>query len=406
MENFDVIPQLLYFIATQFKVKLPAAFSYVSTRMMFAALTTLLITVVLGPAMIRQLHRWRTKQSIRVEGYCPTVLMENHANKKETPSMGGGLILVSMLISLLCWMDLSAPFTWILALTTLWFGITGGIDDYLKRKKKNWKGLSARSKLLLQTGFVALLALYLYYPDFAHLFMRESNISMPCVKMHVDHRMQLLSFQEYMGQYYIPFLKNPLFTLTGLGLILAPLCSWLTITGAANAVNLTDGLDGLASGCLVLAASVLGICAFLSNNIEIARYLNILYIEESGEIAVYLFALAGACLGFLWYNGHPAQVFMGDIGSLPLGAILGVSAVLLRREVLLALVGGIFVVEALSVIVQVSSYKLRNKKRIFLCTPLHHHFECKGWPEIKVVLRFWIIGIVLAVIGLASLKLQ
>ena len=169
---------------------------------------------------------------------------------------------------------------------------------------------------------------------------------------------------------------------------------------------MTDGLDGLASGCLVLAASVLGVFAFLSNNVEIARYLNILYIDGSGEIAVYLFALVGACLGFLWYNGYPAQIFMGDIGSLALGAILGVAAVLLRREVLLALVGGIFVAEALSVILQVGSYKLRNKKRIFLCTPLHHHFECKGWKETKVVLRFWIIGILLAAIGLISLKLQ
>lgn len=178
------------------------------------------------------------------------------------------------------------------------------------------------------------------------------------------------------------------------------------ITGASNAVNLTDGLDGLAAGCLLMVAFCLGLIAFVSNNIDLAAYLNILYIEGSGEIAIYLSAFSGACLGFLWYNSHPAQVFMGDTGSLTLGGIIGVSAILLRREFLLALVGGIFVAEALSVIIQVASYKLRNKKRVFLCAPLHHHFEYKGWPETKVVTRFWIVAFLLAMVGLVSLKLQ
>ena len=178
------------------------------------------------------------------------------------------------------------------------------------------------------------------------------------------------------------------------------------ITGSSNAVNLTDGLDGLAAGCLLMVSGVLALFAFLSNHIEIARYLNILYIEGSGEIAIYLFALMGACLGFLWFNGHPAQIFMGDTGSLALGGVIGLAAVLLRRELLLGIVGGIFVIETLSVILQVSSYKLRNRKRIFLCTPLHHHFEYKGWPETKVVMRFWIVGLILAIIGIVSLKLQ
>ena len=180
----------------------------------------------------------------------------------------------------------------------------------------------------------------------------------------------------------------------------------LVVVGSSNGVNLTDGLDGLAVGCVMMVAMVLALFAFLSNHLEISQYLHILYIEGSGEIAVYLAALAGACLGFLWYNGFPAQIFMGDTGSLALGGILGVSAALLRRELLLALAGGIFVMEALSVILQVGSYKLRNKKRIFLCAPLHHHFEYKGWPETKVVLRFWIIGLILALIGVASLKFQ
>jgi phospho-N-acetylmuramoyl-pentapeptide-transferase len=178
------------------------------------------------------------------------------------------------------------------------------------------------------------------------------------------------------------------------------------ITGSSNAVNLTDGLDGLAAGCLVMVSLVLALFAFLSNHFDLARYLNILYIEGSGEIAVYMFVMAGACLGFLWYNGYPAQVFMGDTGSLALGGILGVSAVLLRREMILAIAGVIFVAEAMSVILQVLSYRYRNKKRIFLCAPLHHHFEYKGWPETKVVIRFWIIGLLFAIISVASLKLQ
>jgi phospho-N-acetylmuramoyl-pentapeptide-transferase len=181
---------------------------------------------------------------------------------------------------------------------------------------------------------------------------------------------------------------------------------FFVVTGSSNAANLTDGLDGLLAGCLITAAGSLGLIAFVSNHLDIARYLNILYIEGSGEIAIYLCALIGASLGFLWYNGYPAQVFMGDTGSLTLGGILGVSAVLLKREFLLGIVGGIFVAEALSVILQVASYRLRNKKRIFLCAPLHHHFEYKGWPETKVVIRFWIISLLFAIIGIASLKFQ
>jgi phospho-N-acetylmuramoyl-pentapeptide-transferase len=215
-----------------------------------------------------------------------------------------------------------------------------------------------------------------------------------------------LTTQEYSAQYYIPFLKDPVLTLKGIGLVIAFIFILFVITGTSNAVNLTDGLDGLAAGCLIMVSVVLALFAFISNNIELSRYLNILYIEESGEIAVYLLSLTGACMGFLWYNGYPAQVFMGDTGSLSLGGVLGVSAILLRREFLLAIIGGIFVIEALSVILQVGSYKLRNKKRVFLCAPLHHHFEYKGWPETKVVLRFWIVSLLLAMVGIASLKFQ
>lgn len=314
--------------------------------------------------------------------------------------MGGILMLGSMLLSLFLWMDLRSSFTWILLLTTLWLGILGGYDDYLKMKFKNAKGISAKRKLGLQLLLCLLIGLYLFWPQGTNL------VKPPVAKEQVGAVTQTLKTEQYMGRYYVPFKKTPLFVLTGAGLIVGLFLTCFVVTGCSNAVNLTDGLDGLASGLLVLSAGVLALFAFFSSNSELARYLNILYIEGSGEIAVYLCALMGACLGFLWYNGYPAQVFMGDTGSLSLGGILGISAVLLRRELLLAIVGGVFVAEALSVILQVGSYKLRNKKRVFLCSPLHHHFEYKGWPETKVVLRFWIVGLILAMIGLITLKFQ
>jgi phospho-N-acetylmuramoyl-pentapeptide-transferase len=295
-------------------------------------------------------------------------------------------------------------------------GLLGGFDDYLKLKFKNSKGLSAKKKFILQNSLGALIALYLFCPPVTKALSRGDWFNPPVAKEHItivkkdegktEFAGTALSTQDYMGRYFIPFFKDPIAVLKGAGLIFGILFTMFVITGSSNGVNLTDGLDGLASGCVVMVAGVLGLFAFLSNNLEMARYLNILYIEESGEIAVYMFAIIGACLGFLWYNGYPAQVFMGDTGSLALGGIVGVSAVLLRREVLFAIVGGIFVAETLSVILQVGSYKLRNKKRIFLCSPLHHHFEYKGWPETKVVLRFWIISLIFAIFGIASLKFQ
>ncbi len=399
---------LLQWIGLHISFKIPAVFFYASTRMIMAALTSGMITIFFGPRFIKKLYELKTGQSIRVED-CP-MLAQLHEKKRDTPTMGGILILSSMLIGLVLWMDFSSPFTLILAVTTIWLGFIGGIDDYLKLKYKNSKGLSPRRKMLFQTIFVVLLSLYLYCPSVTNLITTKKFFVPPTAKEQViedrQGKMEQLSIQQYSGQYYFPFLKDPLFVLSGAGLILAFVITWFTVTGASNGVNLTDGLDGLASGCLVMVSLVFGVFAFLSNNIEMAKYLNILYIEGSGEIAIYLFAMAGACLGFLWYNGYPAQVFMGDIGSLALGGILGVAAVLLRREALLILVGGIFVAEALSVILQVGSYKLRNKKRIFLCSPLHHHFEYKGWPETKVVIRFWIVNFLLVMIGLASLKFQ
>jgi phospho-N-acetylmuramoyl-pentapeptide-transferase len=385
--------------------KVPAAFAYSSTRMMLAALTSLLFIIFFGPRFINKLYELKTGQSIRVDD-CP-LLVELHAKKKDTPTMGGILILCSMLFSLFLWMDWKSTFTLILLLTTVSLGFLGGYDDYLKLKHKNSKGLSAKRKFLLQSLLALMIALYLFCPAVSKAVHCNNWFAPPVAKEQVGAaKTETLSTETYMSHYYVPFLKDPVVILKGAGVVFGILFTLFVITGASNGVNLTDGLDGLASGCLVMVGGVLGLVAFLSNNIEMARYLNILYIDQSGEIGVYLFALIGACLGFLWYNGYPAQVFMGDTGSLALGGIVGVSAVLLRRELLFAILGGIFVAETISVILQVGSYKLRNKKRIFLCTPLHHHFEYKGWPETKVVLRFWIVGLILAIFALASLKFQ
>jgi phospho-N-acetylmuramoyl-pentapeptide-transferase len=330
------------------------------------------------------------------------MLAQLHEKKKDTPAMGGVRILGALLFSLFLWMDLCSVFTWILCITTVWIGAIGAYDDFLKLKYKNSKGLRGKKKLFFQVLFASCLASYLLFPSLNEGLLSSKSMVLPVAQ----EESVTLSLTAYSLQYYIPFVKDPIFILKGLGVIVGFLFTVFVVTGSSNAVNLTDGLDGLASGCLVMVSLVLALVGFFSNNIELSKYLNILYIEGSGEIAIYLCALAGACLGFLWFNGSPAQVFMGDTGSLALGGILGVSAVLLRRECLLALVGGIFVVETLSVILQVLSYRLRNKKRIFLCTPLHHHFEYKGWPETKVVMRFWIISLLLCIVGIVSLKLQ
>lgn len=401
-----------------FNIKTPAVFTYYSTRIFLAALTSLLVCILLGPYFIRKLYELKIGQSIRQEE-CP-LLGKLHEKKQNTPTMGGILILFSMLVSLLLWMDLTHVFTLILFFTTLFLGFLGGQDDYLKLKYKNTKGLSAKRKLFFQVFLSILIATYLLWTPSSSFIHRGKWFPPPVIKEYItakndpvkDLNKELgktkgqLTVQQYASRLYIPFFKEPFVNLKGAALLLMAVLIFFVITGASNAVNLTDGLDGLAAGSLIIVATSLGLIAFISNHSQLASYLNILYIEGSGEIAIYLAAMSGACLGFLWYNGHPAQVFMGDIGSLTLGGITGVSAVLLKRELLLGIIGGVFVAEALSVILQVMSYRLRNKKRIFLCAPLHHHFEYKGWPETKVVIRFWIIGLLLALIGVASLKFQ
>lgn len=401
---------MIFFLSSVFKylwgIKVPAVFFYYSTRMVLAAITSLLITIFMGPFFIRKLYELKIGQPIRTEE-CP-LLGQLHAKKMNTPTMGGILILFSMIISLGLWMDLTHIFTLILLITTLFLGLIGGRDDYLKLKYKNSKGMSAKRKMFFQFLLSGSIAAYLLVPAVHQSFQIGEWFSPPVIKEHVSSTasMVTVSLQDYASRLYFPFFKDPVMTFKGIFLLFVAIFIFCVITGTSNGVNLTDGLDGLATGCLIMVAACLAFFAFVSNNIDLARYLNILYIEGSGEIAIYLSAFMGACLGFLWYNGHPAQVFMGDTGSLTLGGIIGVAAVLLKRELLLFLVGGIFVAEAVSVILQVISYRFRNKKRVFLCAPLHHHFEYKGWPETKVVIRFWIIGLLLAFIGIGSLKFQ
>lgn len=396
-----MIVALMNYLKTHLSLKMPTVFGYYSVRMMLAAVTGLLLVIFLGPRFIRMASAIKGEQSIRTED-CP-ILCELHVKKKHTPSMGGVLILFSMLVAMLLWMDLTHIFTFILFLTTLVFGCLGARDDYLKLRYRNNKGISGKKKLLCQLLVSGAIATYLLYPPLTEAIANYSWFQPPIIKEQFS---KVISLSEYASRYYMPFLKDPFLQLSGIFLLFAPLATAFVVTGTSNAVNLTDGLDGLATGCLIMVASCLAVFAFVSNNVDLSRYLNILYVEGSGEIAIYLSALVGAAIGFLWYNGYPAEVFMGDTGSLALGGITGVAAVLLKRELLLGLVGGIFVVETLSVIAQVLSYRYRGKKRIFLCTPLHHHFECKGWPETKVVIRFWIIGLLLAIIGLTSLKFQ
>lgn len=388
---------LIQFLYASIGVKVPTVFQYCSTRMALAAITSLVVTLLFGKFFIKKLYEWKIGDKVRTE-HCP-LLGQLHHNKNDTPTMGGVLILFSLLVSLFLWMDLHNVFTVILLCTTIGMGLLGGWDDYLKLRYKNKKGISGKTKLYIQAGFSFLVALYLL-GGASHL---GEWFSAPEIK---DNGV-LLSVRDYAMRLYVPFFKEPVIQFSGIFGVVGMACLMMVvIMGSSNAVNLTDGLDGLATGTVMLAATAFAFIAFVSNHHDLAHYLHILYIEGSAEIAIYLAALVGACLGFLWYNGHPAQVFMGDTGSLPLGAILGVSAVLLKRELLLSIIGGVFVVEALSVMVQVGVFKLCGKKRFFLCAPLHHHFEYKGWAETKVVLRFWIVSLLLAIIGVVSLKFQ
>ncbi len=403
-----MIEVLARFLGSSFSFNLHPFFSYASTRMLLAAATALVLTIFIGPRFIRALGRLNIGQKVRTKE-APQI-SQFHEKKNGTPTMGGLLVVFSMLVSLVLWMDLTHPFTLILLVVTVGLSLVGGIDDYLKIRRANTKGLKPRYKIFWQVVIAAFVASYLLVPVASKSLEFGSFFKPPVVKevrmIEGKKEMTSLTVNQYASKLYIPFFKTP-FDLSGLiGRAFLFVFFMFVITGSSNAVNLSDGLDGLATGLLMICAVPFIAVAFMSNHIEIARYLNIAYIEGSSEIAIYLSAFIGALLGFLWYNSPPAQVFMGDIGSLTFGGILGTSAVLLRREFLLALVGGMFVIETLSVILQVAYFRKSKGKRLFLCAPIHHHFECKGLADTKVVIRFWIIALLLAIIGVLSLKLQ
>jgi len=356
------LTQLLEKIHHNFSV-----FHYISLRSILAALTALIVALLFGPRTIRYLTLLKVGQTVRDDG------PETHLIKSGTPTMGGVLILISIIISVLFWGDLTNKYVWLVLLVTTGFGIVGVVDDYRKLVLKDPKGLTSRWKFFWQSVIGVMAACYLY-------FSAGSVVE---------------------TQVIVPFFKNINLNL-GTGFIVL---AYFVIVGASNAVNLTDGLDGLATLPTVLVGGALGLFAYLTGNFNFSKYLIIPYIPGAGEIAVFCSALVGAGLGFLWFNTYPAQVFMGDVGSLSLGAALGIVAVIVRQELVLFIMGGIFVAETLSVMLQVIGYKL-TRKRIFKMAPLHHHFELSGWAEPKVIVRFWIITFLLVLLGLSTLKLR
>ncbi|OQB10866.1 MAG: Phospho-N-acetylmuramoyl-pentapeptide-transferase [Candidatus Omnitrophica bacterium ADurb.Bin205] len=344
-------------------------FRYITFRAAMAALTSFVISLLLGPYVIRKLKSLKVGEKINKGDSAALDIL--HHSKKDTPTMGGILILVAIVFSTLIWADIFNKYIWVVLFSTIWLGITGFIDDYLKQTKKNAKGLTAKTKLISQ----ALLGLIL---GIVFLLYFQSSLKLD-----------------------IPFLKNVALDLNGLYIIFVI----LVIAGTSNAVNLTDGLDGLAIGIVVMVALAFSVLCYVSGHIRLSEYLLVPFISGSGELTVFCASILGAGLGFLWFNCYPASIFMGDVGSLALGGALGTVALLIRKELLLVMVGGIFVLEALSVILQIGSFRL-TKKRIFRIAPLHHHFQFLNWPENKVIVRFWIIAGLLAIMTIVTLKVR
>ena len=340
---------------------------YLTLRGIFSVITALVICWVLGPRVIRLLNSLQMGQAIRSDG------PQSHLSKAGTPTMGGALILLAILISTLLWANLENQYVWVVLGVTFSFGLIGWVDDYRKVVQKNPRGLPAKWKYFWQSLFGLAAALYLFYTA-------SSTEELALI---------------------VPFFKNVAINLGPLYILF----TYFVIVGTSNAVNLTDGLDGLAILPTVLVGGALGVMAYLTGNYQFATYLHIPFISGAGELLIFTGAICGAGLGFLWFNTYPAMVFMGDVGSLALGAALGVIAVIIRQEIVLAVMGGVLVVETVSVILQVASFKLTGK-RIFRMAPLHHHYELKGWPEPRVIVRFWIITVVLVLLGLATLKLR
>ena len=342
-------------------------FRYLTLRAILGVLTALSICFLIGPALIRKLTHYKVGQVVRSDG------PQTHLTKAGTPTMGGALILIAVFVSTLLWANLNNRFVWVVLFTTLFFGAIGWVDDYRKLVRKNPKGLSAREKYFWQTVGGFLVAVFLY------------------ATAKIPAETQLI----------VPVFKNVVLDLGPWFILL----TYFVIVGTSNAVNLTDGLDGLAIMPTVMVAGALGVFAYLSGNANFSSYLGIPFIPGTGEVLIFCAAIIGAGLGFLWFNTYPAMVFMGDVGALGLGAALGAIAVVVRQEIVLFIMGGLFVMETVSVILQVASFKLTGK-RIFRMAPLHHHFELKGWPEPRVIVRFWIISLILVLIGLATLKVR
>jgi phospho-N-acetylmuramoyl-pentapeptide-transferase len=343
-------------------------FNYITLRAVLATLTALIISFVVGPSLIRKLTQYKVGQSVRDDG------PQTHLIKAGTPTMGGALILVGIAVATLLWADLSNRFVWVVLLTTLGFGIVGWVDDWRKVVHRNPKGLSARAKYFWQSLIGFGVAVYLF-----------QTATVPAET-----------------ELIVPFFKTLVLPLGAVSFIVL---TYFVIVGTSNAVNLTDGLDGLAIMPTVMVGSALAIFAYVAGHAYFSSYLGVPYVPGAGELAVFCAAIAGAGLGFLWFNAYPAEVFMGDVGALALGAALGVVAVIVRQEIVLFIMGGVFVVETVSVMLQVGSFKLTGK-RIFRMAPLHHHYELKGWKETQVVVRFWIITMMLVLVGLSTLKLR
>jgi phospho-N-acetylmuramoyl-pentapeptide-transferase len=358
-------------------------FRYLTFRTAFATLTALLIGLVVGPYVIQKLREFQIGQYIREEG------PQAHQKKAGTPTMGGVLIAISVLLPTLLWADLSDPLIWMAMLAMLAFAAIGFADDYIKVAHKRNLGLTARSKLGLQFLVSGCIGAALVYLETQGNY--STRLIVPFLKRFRPD-LVITSLQHVPHLYYLSFVPFLLFVV-------------LVIVGSSNAVNLTDGLDGLAIGCTIIAAGALTVLTYVSGHVVFADYLELQRMPLAGELTVFCGAMVGASIGFLWYNAHPAEVFMGDVGSLALGGAIGTIAVIIKQELLLPFIGGIFVLEALSVILQVGSYKLR-KKRIFKMAPLHHHFELMGWSESKVIARFWIGALVFALFALTTLKLR
>jgi phospho-N-acetylmuramoyl-pentapeptide-transferase len=366
-------------------------FSYITLRAVMATLTALAISLVAGPLVIRKLAAYRIGQAVRDDG------PKSHLTKAGTPTMGGALILVSIGITTLLWSDLSNRFVWIVLVVTLGFGIIGWVDDYRKVVHKNPKGLPARTKFFWQSVIGLSAAVYLAFAISAPSSARIIDLFLAWVgsgfAMDLPPKADLI----------VPFFKNIAYPLGVFGFITL---TYLVIVGTSNAVNLTDGLDGLAIMPSVMVGSALGVFAYVAGNAVYSKYLLLPYIPGASELAVFCGALAGAGLGFLWFNTYPAEVFMGDVGALALGGALGTVAVIVRQEIVLFIMGGVFVAETLSVMIQVLYFKWSGGKRIFRMAPLHHHYELEGWKENQVVVRFWIISVMLVLFGLSTLKLR